>query len=288
MLRSTAITSNTPGQSTGIKKHFQELVRLPEAIVKQHIDPGQRQLGVLDGQRRRLSGVAVLLGAGHSNGQVGDPPSRLRPPARRSASTGREEKAAQQSRDSLARSCPPSQAASTFPCPSLGGGSASASANRFSVLPQPPMSAAVSCAAGYEGLRSPLGLAAGAPAQDCVSLRSTGAEAVAQSAGWYLLGVAVLASQWRNLGRDPFVDFDLWRPYESATSNSICREPPCSDLASSGLWLPLWNQSISCLAFLFFYSLLFSPALLYFLGKTCLDFKADCEAKPWPKFNVNM
>ncbi|XP_061491782.1 arginyl-tRNA--protein transferase 1 isoform X3 [Rhineura floridana] len=26
------------------------------------------------------------------------------------------------------------------------------------------------------------------------------------------------------------IDYDLWRPYESATSSSICQEPPCSDL----------------------------------------------------------
>ncbi|XP_061452890.1 mediator of RNA polymerase II transcription subunit 29 isoform X3 [Rhineura floridana] len=26
------------------------------------------------------------------------------------------------------------------------------------------------------------------------------------------------------------VDHDLWRPYESVTSKSICQEPPCSDL----------------------------------------------------------
>ncbi|XP_061458265.1 AN1-type zinc finger protein 1 isoform X2 [Rhineura floridana] len=28
------------------------------------------------------------------------------------------------------------------------------------------------------------------------------------------------------------VDYDLWLPYESATSKSICHEPPCSDLAN--------------------------------------------------------
>ena len=47
----------------------------------------------------------------------------------------------------------------------------------------------------------------------------------------------------------------------SATCHS---QQPCSAPVDSGLWLLLWSQSVSHLAFLFFCCLLLSPALLSF------------------------
>lgn len=56
---------------------FEKLVRLPKAVVEQHVDAGQGQLRVLQGRRRRRGRVSVvppprplLLGAGHGSARL--------------------------------------------------------------------------------------------------------------------------------------------------------------------------------------------------------------------------
>lgn len=73
---------------------FEKLVRLPKAVIKQHVDARQGQLRVLEGRRRRRRRISVvppprplLLGAGHGSARLCAQPRRggvgrqlLRPP----------------------------------------------------------------------------------------------------------------------------------------------------------------------------------------------------------------
>lgn len=53
---------------------FEELVRLPKAVVEQHVDAGKGQLRVLQGRRGRVSVVQpprpLLLRAGHGRARL--------------------------------------------------------------------------------------------------------------------------------------------------------------------------------------------------------------------------
>ena len=54
------------------------------------------------------------------------------------------------------------------------------------------------------------------------------------------------------------------------TPKMSCLEQPCSALADTRLWLPLWSHSISYLAFSFLLLLSVFPNIIVFTSESCL------------------